>query len=344
MAHKAERLINLMAMLLDARRPVSLQDIQSSVYRSYEQDFAAFKRMFERDKSELRELGIPIQTQPLHPLGDEAEGYLIPKDAYYLPEIEFSPDERIALVMLKELAASGTLPLSRDLASAFMKLSPDLGPLSRPDTSLPCRVDLAAEDEGHLEPLFDAVLRHKTVGFSYRSLRSPEPQERTVDPYGLYGQSGRWYLVGFDYLREALRSFRASRIVGGPRLIDADTEEADFTVPADFSLSSYSRTQPWEFDDGEEFTARIRFGPRISWWVEQNLASRYAFELQSDGHGILELQVRNPDALITWVLTFGEDAEILSPPEIRRGMREWLERAAAAWSGKVEGEVGDGGH
>ncbi len=339
MANKSERLINLMAMLLDARRPVTLQDIQGSVYRSYEQDFAAFKRMFERDKSELRELGIPIETQPLHPLGDEAEGYSIPKDAYYLPEIEFTPDERIALVMLKELAAGGKLPLSRDLASVFMKLSPDLGPLSPPESSLPCRVDLASEDEGNLERLFNAVLRHKTVRFSYRSLRSPEPQERTVDPYGLYGQSGRWYLVGFDYLRAALRSFLVSRIIDDIHLINAGTDEPDFAVPADFNLDSYSRKQPWEFDDGEQLTARVRFGPRISWWVEQNLAARYAFALQPDGNGILELQVRNPEALITWVLSFGEDAEILGPPELRKGMRERLEKAAAAWAGSGTGET-----
>ncbi len=339
MANKSERLINLMAMLLDARRPVSLADIQASVYRSYEQDFAAFKRMFERDKSELRELGIPIETQPLHPLGEDAEGYFIPKDAYYLPEIEFSPDERIALVMLKELAAGGKLPLSRDLASAFMKLSPDLGPLSPPEASLPCRVDLAAGDEGNLEPLFDAVLRHKTVSFSYRSLRHPEPQERTVDPYGLYGQSGRWYLVGFDYLRDALRSFRVSRIAGSIRLLRGAPDAPDFAVPSDFSLDSFSRKQPWEFDEGEELTVRVRFGPRISWWVEQNLAARYTWELQPDGNGVLELQVRNPEALISWVLSFGEDAEILGPRELRQEMRAWLEKAAAAWAGGANGEA-----
>ncbi len=338
MAGKAERLVNLMAMLLDARRPVSLADIQGSVYRSYEQDFAAFKRMFERDKSELRELGVPIETQALHPLGEETEGYYIPKDAYYLPDIEFSPDERVALVMLKELAAAGSLPLSRDLASAFMKLSPDLGPLSSPDANLPCRIDLAAQSESNLEPLFDAVMRHKTIRFSYRSLRDPEPQERTIDPYGLYGQSGRWYLVGFDYMRDALRSFRVSRIEDGVELLRPADDAPDFTVPADFSLDDFSSKQPWEFDEGEELTATIRFAPRMAWWVERNYAARYSYTPQPDGAGILELSVRNPEALISWVLSFGEDAEILGAPELRKRMREWLEQAAAAWSGQAGGD------
>ncbi len=336
LASKAERLINLMAMLLDAGRPVSLADIQGSVYRSYEQDFPAFKRMFERDKSELRELGVPIETQPLHPLGEEADGYFIPKDAYYLPEIEFSPDERVALIMLKELVAAGRLPLSRDLASAFMKLSPDLGPLSPPESSLPCRVDLAAENEANLEPLLDAVLRRKTVHFLYRSLRNPEPQERTLDPYGLYGQSGRWYLVGFDYLRDALRSFRVSRIQDGVELFRSG-EGPDFDVPRDFDLDSFSSKQPWEFDEGEETTATIRFAPRIAWWVEQSFAARYNYTTRPDGAGVLELSVRNLEALLSWVLSFGEDAEILGPPELRHKMREWLEEAKMAWSPSESG-------
>ncbi len=327
-----------MAMLLDARRPVTLADVQGSVYRSYEQDFAAFKRMFERDKSELRDLGIPIETQSLHPLGEETEGYYIPKDAYYLPEIEFSPDERVALVMLKELAATGNLPLSRDLASAFMKLSPDLGPLNTPDASLPCRIDLAAQDEDNLEQLFDAVLRHKTIRFAYRSLRNPDSQERTIDPYGLYGQSGRWYLVGFDYLRDALRSFRVSRIEDAVELLHPEVDDPDFSVPPGFSLDDFSSKQPWEFDEGEEMTALVRFAPRIAWWVEQNLGSQYSFASQADGAGTLELDLRNPEAFVSWVLSFGEDAEILSPPELRDRMRHWLEQAAAAWNGLGSGE------
>ena len=110
--NKAERLIDLIAMLLEAERPVTLERIRSSIPGYDQTTTPSFKRMFERDKSELREMGIPILVEPLDPL-EEAQGYRIPKEEYYLPEITLTPEEKVALFDTM-FAYAGTLSVHQD--------------------------------------------------------------------------------------------------------------------------------------------------------------------------------------------------------------------------------------
>src|ERR1700739_4904451 len=91
---KTERLLSLVVCLLSARRYLSASQIREAV-PGYPDSFDAFKRMFERDKDELRELGIPLETGMNGP--DEEVGYRISRQAYELPEIRLEPDEAAVL-------------------------------------------------------------------------------------------------------------------------------------------------------------------------------------------------------------------------------------------------------
>jgi predicted DNA-binding transcriptional regulator YafY len=321
-------------MLLDSRRPVTLEEIHDSVQGYGQEDMSAFKRMFERDKKELRELGIPIELQPTDPFGEEM-GYRIPKEAYYLPEISFDHDERLALWILHKLVREGGFPFGEEVRGAMYKLAPDLGGEGM-DTKVPLGW-LDAEGGGaaeNLALLLRAVIGQKRVKMLYRSLHDREPQEREVDPYGLYFKQGCWYLVGHCHLRGGLRSFRVSRIHGEAEMTQAAKKGPDFRRPTDFKVEDYAKRAPWEFEEGPEFVALIRFSPKLAWWIRESMAHLYPFKGEKDGGGLLEVKARNRDTLLSWVLSFGEDAEVVSPTELRKAMRERLLKMRAALSAR----------
>ncbi|MFW6113445.1 MAG: helix-turn-helix transcriptional regulator, partial [Actinomycetota bacterium] len=209
---------------------------------------------------------------------------------------------------------------------ALLKLSPDLGDESRLGRlgSLQLKFSAQGEAPEDMARLWEAVVKRRTVKFTYRSLGKREEHERLIDPYGLYFERGAWYVVGYCHLREDIRSFRLSRMKSGVELAAGEGEGQDFERPEDFKLEDYSRTLPWEFEEGAEYTALVRFSPRMAWLVERDLGSVYNFREEEDGGGILEVKVRNQDAFVSWLLSFAEDAEVLSPPELRDKVREWL--------------------
>jgi predicted DNA-binding transcriptional regulator YafY len=316
--NKAERLINLIAMLLEAQRPVTLDRIRNSIPGYQQTTMASFKRMFERDKSDLRDMGVPIQVEQVDAFGEEV-GYRIPKEEYYLPEIEFTTEEKVALLLVNRLSSGEVVPLSREAGAALLKLSPDLGDGSRlgQPGSLHCKFALQAEPVEDLTRLWEAAVRRRTVRFTYRSMGEGKEQERQLDPYGLYFDRGAWYVVGYCHLREEIRSFRVSRVESGVELAHPAVEGPDFKRPPGFKLEDYSRVLPWEFEEGAEYEAAVRFSPKIAWLVERDLGEVYRFEPAEDGGGILHVIVRNGEAFLNWVLSFAEDAEVLSPVALR---------------------------
>lgn len=333
---KAERLIDLIAMLLEARKPVTLERIRACIPGYGQASTAAFKRMFERDKSELREMGIPIRVEPVDPFGDEM-GYRIPKEEYYLPEISFTPEEKIALLMVNRLSSGGVIPLSREAAAALLKLSPDLGDASRLGRRgyPPLRFAPQREPLETLTPLLEAVVGRRTVRFAYRSQSEGKRRRRELDPYGLFFERGAWYVVGRCHLRRAIRTFRVSRIESPVELARPGKSGPDFDRPPGFKLEEYSGVRPWELNGGADYEARVRFSPRMAWLVERDLGEVYRFEPGGDGGGILHVKVRSEDAFLNWVLTFAEDAEVLSPPELREKVRGRLLRVLEKLGGEA---------
>jgi predicted DNA-binding transcriptional regulator YafY len=327
--NKAERLIDLIAMLLEAQRPVTLERIRRSIPGYGQATMPSFKRMFERDKSELREMGIPILVEPVDAFGEE-QGYRIPKEEYYLPEIDFTPEEKVALLLVNRLSSGEVTPLSREAGAALHKLSPDLGDGSRLVQTRSRLWSFAPPREPveGLTALWEAAAGRRTVRFVYHSLGKGrgkgKARERDLDPYGLYFERGAWYVVGYCHLRKQIRSFRISRIESEVELARPGEGGPDFERPPDFKLEDYSRILPWEFEDGAEHEARVLFSPRIAWQVERDLGDVYRFEAAEDGGGIIHVTVRNEDAFFSWVLSFAEDAEVLSPPQLRDGVKERL--------------------
>ena len=273
----------------------------------------AFRRAFERDKSDLKQMGIPIETVQLDVYGDVAPGYTIPKSAYYLPDLDLEPDEVAAL----RIAAGAVLGVGDEAGSGVLKLSMGAIDDASGGARLAWNADVAAS-QPLLGPLYSALADRVPVTFDYQPAGSDAPGVRTVAPYALVHRKGHWYLVGLDDRSGETRTFKVSRITSDPK-----RSEGTYEIPADFSPSSHVLAHIGL--EGEEVVARVRFAPSLRWWPEQNLTGATGEE-GPDGSYEVEMPVASLDALVSFAVWFGSDVEILDPPEARERMKQRLAR------------------
>jgi proteasome accessory factor B len=311
--HPLERLLNLVALLLDTNRALTFDEIRTTLQAYGQDDKASAKRQFERDKDTLRQIGIPVETVPTDAWEVE-EGYRISKERYELPEVSLEPEEAAALLV----AAHGE---GGEAAHAFRKLAlgAEAGFLSAMDEGPPTSgVDASGP---HLGEAAEAVSGRRRVRFRYRPMTGQEG-DRDVDAWALLFRSGAWYLVGRDRDRNEPRSFRLSRIDSEIR--DAGGGEA---APEGFRAAEHLTAGPWGLGEPET-SARVAFGPKVSWWATAGLPG--ARTVRTGEGGWTEAEVPAGDAFVSWILSFGDDAEVLDPPHLRDEVVRALEAVRAA--------------
>jgi predicted DNA-binding transcriptional regulator YafY len=306
---RIERLINLIAALLDSRRPLTATEIRERIAGYPTDNVEAFRRAFERDKAELREMGIPIELVKDE---DDSDAYVIPPNKYYMPDLDLQPDELAAL----KLAADAVLGAGDQAESGLRKLSVDAAGDGLSSPQVVWGADVAAE-QPLLGPLLASLLERRPLRFAYES-GDGQRSNRHVEPYSLVHRRGHWYLVGRDVDKDAPRSFKVSRIAG--KVSQAD---GTYEIPADFDLESHIGLEPWELGAGDHTTAKVRFDPSLAWWPQQNMAQLDAHEL-AGGAVEVEMPVANLDALVSWALGFGDGVEVVAPPEARSAMTAHL--------------------
>lgn len=325
---REERILNLLSALLVARAPLPFAGICGAV-AGYEDDASpdALEKRFDRDKAELRSLGVPIEYVADDGFG--GAGYRIAKERFFLEQIEFTHAEGIVLAALTHGAAREGVAAS--LRSALLKLRVDspLAEVIRESVGEQQQLDprLLAPEETAAAALATALSTRCPVRFTYYSLHSGRQAERTVEPYGVGYCRGHWYLVGHDTGVGEERMFRLSRIRSGVETL----EPTGYEIPADFELRSRIGVPPWELGQGDPIEARIRFEPDVAWMIEENVQSGQSFEPQEDEGGILAVRATDADALVRWVARYGPDAEILEPPELRERLVVHLEGLIARY-------------
>jgi proteasome accessory factor B len=312
---KLERLLNLTALLLDARQPIPAETIHTKI-ESYPGDKTAFRRAFERDKEELREMGIPLVLEPVPGVLPEIQGYRIPRDRYYLRDPQLTAEELAAL----HLAASAVQVEGAAAAEGLQKLGGVAGGVAG---SL--GIDVALPADPNLARLFEAVGERRPVVLTYHG------EERTIDPHRLEYQRGRWYVSGFDHLRGEERVYRVDRIEGAVEVTDGVT----FEPPAQ-AVPGAARA-PWELGSGDPVRARLRVDAAQAPWAVHHVGPAAVVAEHPDGSIEIELPVTNADALRSFVLSFLEHAELLEPQELRADIVSWLESLAG------RAQVGAGG-
>lgn len=307
-------MINLIAALLEAETPMTAEDIRGRIsgYDSAE-NHEAFRRAFERDKADLKAMGIPIETKQLDVFGDTPPGYTIPKASYYLPELDLEPDEVAAL----RIAASAVLGVEEEAGSGVMKVS--MGSIDETSSGarLAWNADVAAS-QPLLGPLYSAVVDRVPITFDYQPAGTDAPGTRTVRPYALVHRKGHWYLVGHDERSDDTRTFKVARISSGLQRV-----EGTYEIPEGFSADRHVLSHVGA--EGEEVTATVRFDPSLRWWPEQNLAGAQAKEGPGGSYEV-EMPVASLDALVSFAVWWGPRVEIVDPPEARALMAERLAR------------------
>ena len=309
---RLERVTDLLLVLLDTPRPLSLREIANRV-PGYPDTHTARRQAFERDKRLLRDEGVPVLTVKIE--GDDQLGYRIDPDAYYLPDLGLEADEQAAL----NLAVAGVHlgePIGRE---ALLKLgaggeSP-LRDAPAPLVDLPSFGGLPA-----LPLLFDAVRQAAPVSFGYRD------QARQVDVAGLRFRQGHWYLVGFDRDRGEARTFRVDRIDGVPELGPAGSAQ----LPETFDIDQAFGREPWQFGEGEAVEVDVRVDGAESGRVVAELGEAAVVERTDDGTVVVRLPVTDVGALVLWALDLLDHAEVIGPAEVRAAMVNRLEASVMA--------------
>jgi proteasome accessory factor B len=300
---RAERLVNLVLCLLSTRQFLSAERIRTIVpgYADAPND-EAFFRMFERDKTELRELGVPLESG--RRAIDTADGYRIARQDYELGEIDLESDEAAAVALAARLWESPEL--AGPAHGALVKLR-----------AAGVEVD---EDQGRAQPrvrggepafgpLLAAVQAGRAVAFDYRrGGPAGEVARRTVEPWGVVSWRGRWYVVGHDLERRAERCFRLSRIVGQ---VKRTGRAGAYTPPEDIDLISYVArwTGPIERTGRARVLVPHGRGAGVRRWADEITPG-------PDGD-VLTLRYAEPEWLAAWLVGYGADVVVLDPLEVR---------------------------
>lgn len=307
-----ERVTNLLTLLLERRHPLTLQQILDELGDQYPGAPDTQRSMFERDKSMLRQIGVPIDTEVLGGTQAGQTGYFIDRRKYELRDLHLDDDERHALQM-----AVATIR-SDPGQEAVWKLGGSAVPTATVMAHLP-QLDA-------LPALRTAIADRATVEFGYRGER------RRVEPYGLLLREGYWYVIGFDQARADRRTFRVDRIEGE---VEAG-EPAAFEVPTGFDPRAEFPNDPKRLgdDEGEPQVAQVAvFGPAAA-VVRAELGDDAVLAEPADGSVVFSVHCTHRSAFRSWVLGLGVDAEVLGPPEVRADMVAWLQ---ALTSGAASG-------
>lgn len=304
---RTERLVNLVICLLATRRFLTAAQIATTV-AGYEHDaddpqaHEAFQRKFERDKAELRALGVPLETGT-DSVFDTEPGYRIIRRDYALPDIPLAADEAAAVGVAASLwqhaglAAAASSGLTKLRAAGV-----DVDPHATLGVEPVVTVDAA------FAPLVAAAQQRRQATFEYRVPERDTHSTRRLQPWGVVCWRGRWYVVGHDLDREATRCFRLSRIVGAVRLTGP---AGAFTVPAGVDLISHVARWSGPVERHGRATVLARPG-------RADGVRRWAVRTEpGDGSDLLVLPFHDPDGLAEWLVSYGPDVRVLDPPEVR---------------------------
>jgi proteasome accessory factor B len=312
---KTERLLGLVVCLLSSPRYLTANQIRAAV-PGYPQSFDAFKRMFERDKEELRELGIPLEMGTNGPL-EEEPGYRIPRQAYVLPDIKLEPDEAAVLALAARVWRRAEL--AGAVAGALRKLrAAGVETEEIPQPSIEPRLQAA---EAAFGTLWEAVRDRRPVTFRYWAAGSSQAQQRELEPWGVVNRRGRWYVAGHDRQREAVRVFRLSRI-DGP--VEFTGPAGSVTVPP--GTDARKLVAAWDDWAPQRRLARLRVRAGAAAGLR-----RRAERASPCGQGWDEVTVPFTDTgwFSEHLASFGPDVVVCGPPELRDAVLARLKGALA---------------
>ena len=243
-------------------------------------------------------MGLPIRVESVPGVDPPIDGYRILRSDYEGQELRLDPDELAALHLATNLVRldGGDTGLMK-LGGGEAPPTDELGRVPFDDT---------------LAALIAATAERSAVGFRYGDT------DRVVEPWRLSFSRGHWYLAGWDRVRDDERLYRVDRLQG-------PVEPAGEAIEPIGSIADPGDLRGWELGDGDPVVARVRID------AEQAAFARHLLghvDESDDGSVVATLDVRNPEAFRSFVLSFLDRAEVLEPPSLRADLVAWLEAVA----------------
>lgn len=305
MAEPLERLTNLLALLLETKQPLTLEQIANEMIGQYPVNDSARRGSFERDKGVLRDLGVPIEQTVLG--GDQAgrTAYRIDRRRYELADLDLTDDERHAL----QLAVAAARTDDAWGQEGLWKLG--VG------SERPALAVAATMPTFEVLPLLrEAVANRSTATFGYRGL------DRTLEPYGLLLRDGYWYVIGRDRAHREVRTYRVDRIDGD---VSVGTPSA-FERPAHFDIRQVFPADPKLLGEPEdEIThAVVRVARARALLVAAEVGDEAVVRRLDDGSIDVEVACVNRDAFRSWLLGLTDYAVVVAPDGVRADVIRWL--------------------
>lgn len=300
------RIDRLFAILL------TLQHKRRVRARDLAQQFEISRRTVYRDMSALNQMGIPIAALP-------GEGFEL-VEGYYIPPLMFTENEAIALLLGSRLLsqqASGSLTQGAESALAKIKVAlPDqVRARSEALTNIIGFITPKAKfdlDDSQLLLIQNAIQERKVLHLRYRGYQKEDVTERDVEPHQLFYADGVWYLEAYCRLRKGMRDFRFSRM------------EKVTPLNENFRKKRTGRAQAQSI-----IIIRIRFAPNAVRWVREQQHYGYQGDEKETPRGtVMVYRVNHQSEIIPWVLGWGTSAEVLSPEELRKSLRETAQKLA----------------
>lgn len=320
----------------------------------YSEHAEAFRRNFERDKELLREMGLPLVTEPVggsagggDQRNDAPMGYRIPRQLYEMADPGLTEDELAALRLAASVVEMDIGEEPAPTTSALRKLA-GLPAAASSARAAPATAGVGGAGVGgagvggagvrglraspDVARSFEAIAERKCLRFEYRG------QQRQVEPWRLSYRGGHWYLSGWDRTRADERVYRLDRVQGPIAL--AGPAEHPGRQPR--SLPG-APPPPWQLGDDEEAFVDLFVDAVQAPWAISALGEEAVEERGADGSVRLRVRVTNRGAFRSFVLGFLDHAEVLGPPELRRDIVEWLESIAGKRAALVAGSAVAGG-
>ena len=321
-ARRTERLLNLVICLLSTRRYLTKEEIRRSV-EGYSEGQEAFERAFERDKEELRELGIPLEIGSNDPLFDDEAGYRIRRDAYELPPISLAPDEMAVVGLAARFWQQASL--AEASSRALLKLKAQHPGEVAAEDLLGIEPRLVRDEPG-FEGLWKAVQERRAVEFDYRT-RGGSHSRRHLEPWGMVAWHGRWYAVGHDRDRDDVRVFRVGRITSD---VEATGRPGTVEAPHDIDLRAIVHS----FEDATPTgSAQVRVAEGTGGGLRRQALGDPVPDPTHEGWVVLDVPFRDVGSLVDDVVGYGPNAVVVGPPEARQAARDRLVGALGSGEG-----------
>jgi predicted DNA-binding transcriptional regulator YafY len=300
MVDALERITNLVALLLETRSPLTLEQIANELRGQYAEGESALRGAFERDKALLREIGVPLESEVLAGSDAGKTAYRIDRRRYELADLDLSADERHALQM-----AVAAARLS-DGDFGLLKLGAGGAVTATVVTNIP--------DAPALPALREAAAHRCAATFAYHGT------VRELQPYALLLREGFWYVIGFDIGRLAQRTYRVDRIEGSVATGTPDS----FDRPSGFDPRTAFPTDPKLIGDEPASRAVVHVDAARAASAEADLGADSVVARGADGSVEVQVPCANVDAFRSWLFGLGSHAEVLSPPDVRAAVVQWL--------------------